>query len=152
LRPAVCQFVLRATGRWNSRRVRRRQPYRDLFPVLHVKTTRWRQPSTDRPQWRMNCRGKLTEFCRLSVDDSNPSHQLRTESLVHNTEIKNFRPETGARSSPDRELNPKNRDSETRPHEANPRNCRYYLCEAEVPRRDGTGWLGWEDSNSQMSF
>jgi hypothetical protein len=34
----------------------------------------------------------------------------------------------------------------------NPPECRQYLDSRKSNRRDRTGWLGWEDSNSQMSL
>src|SRR5258708_29850761 len=31
------------------------------------------------------------------------------------------------------------------------RQCRAYFYELDMPHRDQTAWLGWEDSNSEMS-
>jgi hypothetical protein len=70
-------------------------------------------------------------------------------SLWHqNTDIENWRPETGARNWSDGAENRENGASETRHRLANSRKCRAYFCETDMPHKDRTGWLGWSDSNS----
>jgi hypothetical protein len=37
-----------------------------------------------------------------------------------------------------------------RAHQHNPRECRQFAHSRKSNRRDRTGWLGWEDSNSRI--
>jgi hypothetical protein len=42
--------------------------------------------------------------------------------------------------------------AETRHRHANSQECRANFCESETAHGDATGWLGWQDSNFEMSF
>jgi len=58
----------------------------------------------------------------------------------------------GARNWPDVAQNGEKIASETRHRLHNSRECRANFCQRDMAHRDGTAWLGWEDSNSEMSW
>src|SRR5262245_9141249 len=80
------------------------------------------------------------------------SCQFEPSLCDQNTDIENWRPEIGARNSLDTAQNRESRAAETRQHLANSRECRDYFFKLDRTHRDQTGWLGRQDSNSQMSF
>src|SRR5262249_39947671 len=65
--------------------------------------------------------------------------------------LENSRRETGERNRPVAPENSENCGSETTRPLVKSRECRTYFCRPDIARRDRTGWLGWEDSNSEMS-
>ncbi len=64
-----------------------------------------------------------------------------------NLDIEHSRTETGTRHWPDVAQNGEKIASETRHHLANSRECRANSRKQDMPCRDRTGWLVWEDSN-----
>ena len=70
-------------------------------------------------------------------------------SLCHqNTDIEISRSETGARNGRHITENQEKCAAETPDRDANARESREYFCRPHMPHRDGTGWLGRQDSNS----
>jgi hypothetical protein len=86
-----------------------------------------------KPRVNANVEPVLCEF-EPSLFDQNP-------------DIEHSRPETGARNWPDLAQNGEKIASETRHHLVNSRECRANSCRRDMPCRDRTGWLGWQDSN-----
>jgi hypothetical protein len=68
------------------------------------------------------------------------------------TEIGKWRGETGAAKPPVQSRKSGICRPETRARQPNPPECRQFSRSRKSNRRDRTGWLGWEDSNSQMSL
>ena len=81
---------------------------------------------------------------RTGLIDIEPS--LRRQ----NTDIENRRPETGAQNLSDAARNSEISPSETLQCPANSRENHEYFFDTDVPHRDGTGWLGRQDSNRRM--
>jgi hypothetical protein len=68
------------------------------------------------------------------------------------TEIGKWRAETGVAKPPVQSRKSGICRPETRARQPNPRECRQFSHSRKANRRDRSGWLGWEDSNSQMSL
>ena len=68
------------------------------------------------------------------------------------TEIGKWRPETGAAKPPVQRRNSRICQPETPARQPNPRECRRFSHTRKEHSGDRTGWLGWEDLNSQMSL
>ena len=77
--------------------------------------------------------------------------RLRTASLASHPDIENRRPETCAGNWSDVAQNAENCAAEFPRRLANSRVCRAYFCEPDIAYRDGTGWLGRQDSNLGMA-
>lgn len=121
----------------------------------------WRQTGELTPGIRMKVAPKRAPCCTRSAvyqrtifrttGNVEPVSCEFEPSLWHqNTDIENRAPETGARNSSKGAQNRENSASETRLRLANLRECRDYFCNPDMAHRDGTCWLGWEDSNLRV--
>ena len=76
----------------------------------------------------------------------------RTGLEFAETAIGKWQAETGAAKPPVQRRNSRICRPETRARQPNPRECRRFSHTRKSHSGDHTGWLGWEDSNSQMSL
>jgi hypothetical protein len=87
----------------------------------------------------------------LGMDERQVSCKFEPGLWHQNTDIENVRPETVLRNGLVATGNLRNLPSETERHPAKSRDRRACFRKRHLIHGDSTGWLGWEDSNSEMS-
>ena len=91
--------------------------------------------------------------CRREIDSANrsPSH-IEPVSGMPKRKLENGERRLAPQSHRVQRRNSRICQPETRARQPNPRECRRFSHTRKSHSGDRTGWLGWEDSNSQMSL
>ena len=121
-------------------------------PILAVQAQKWVERATESLRHRYAGLGVRRCSKRETQLRKPVSVTYRTGLRYAETEIGKWRAETGAAKPPDSEPKVREFASQRLGPARILRECRQFSHRQKSHGGDRTGWLGWEDSNSQMSL